>query len=142
MTTAYERLRNMPNMTLLQMLIFGEARGEPIDGMVAVAWVARNRVENPSWWGDTWKNVILKPKQFSCFNENDPNFSRLFDMYAVRFSDPMARLCRWIAGGVIYNWIPNNIGEANHYCHVDILPGWAEGQEPVKIIGHHKFYCL
>jgi hypothetical protein len=31
--------------------IWGEARGEPLDGKVAVGWVIRNRAANPGGWG-------------------------------------------------------------------------------------------
>ncbi|MGH3756111.1 MAG: cell wall hydrolase, partial [Pseudonocardiaceae bacterium] len=53
--------------------LYGEARGEPFDGLVAVAWVIRNRAESPRWWGRDVKGVCLHPLQFSCWNETDPN---------------------------------------------------------------------
>lgn len=38
-----------------------------------VAWVIRNRVESLRY-PDTYKNVVLDPKQFSGFNPTDPNY--------------------------------------------------------------------
>lgn len=40
--------------------------------MRLVAWVVRNRVENTYRGHDTYKGVVLDPKQFSAFNEGNP----------------------------------------------------------------------
>ena len=64
-------------LILLAMLIWGEARGENAEGKLAVGWVVRNRTALQPRFGIGWKGVILKPWQFSCFNENDPNRVKL-----------------------------------------------------------------
>lgn len=61
------------DIDILARTIYGEARGEPWEGKIAVAWVVRNRAERGGWWGDTIREVCLKPWQFSCWNETDPN---------------------------------------------------------------------
>lgn len=58
---------------LLALVVWREARGEPVPGKLAVAWSIRNRVQHPSWWGQDWVTVILKPWQYSSFNPTDPN---------------------------------------------------------------------
>jgi hypothetical protein len=57
--------------------IWGEARGEGCLGMEAVAYVIRNRVRNPRWWGKDYSSVCLAHSQFSCWNQNDPNLPKL-----------------------------------------------------------------
>ena len=136
-------LELLSDVSIVQCTIYGEARGESMDGMAGVAWVIRNRVSHPTWWGYDYQSVCLKPKQFSCFNQGDPNRENIVNGYKTcRFKDPIWRLCRIIAHGVIYNWIYDLVYGANHYCHVDLSPGWSKGREPVRVIGNHKFYLI
>ena len=132
---------HIPELDLLECLIWGEARGESLDGRSAVAWVVRNRLVDPRW-PNTWQSVILQPKQFSCFNPGDPNLDKMVVRYRLRRVDMVWKSCRLIAFGVMHDWIPDNSRGANHYCHVDIVPRWAEGVEPIIRIGYHKFYRL
>lgn len=60
-------------LNLLALCIWRESRGEVVAAQRAVAWSIRNRVENPTWWGNDWVSVILKNYQYSSFNHNDPN---------------------------------------------------------------------
>lgn len=62
---------------LLAMCIFGEARGDIAEAKVGVGCVVRNRVGLQGRYGHGFPGVILKPYQFSSFNDNDPNHSKL-----------------------------------------------------------------
>ena len=138
-----ESLNAINNTGLLQCLIWGEARGESIEGKVGVAWVVKNRVEVKPRIHRDWKEVILKRKQFSCFNDGDPNLDKILEQYVpLRVLDPVWRLCRFLAHGVIYNWVEDNTKGANHYCVIGTDPYWAEGVEPVAVIDSHEFYLL
>lgn len=55
--------------------VYGEARNQPFEGQVAVAFVIRNRATwlPAAWWGHTIAGVCRKPFQFSCHNAGDPN---------------------------------------------------------------------
>ena len=64
---------NLSDLTLLELCVWREAQNQGHEGMRAVAWSIRNRVEHPCWWGKTWSEVILKPWQYSSFNLADPN---------------------------------------------------------------------
>jgi len=69
--------KNMSDLSLLELCVWREARGEPVDGQRGVAHVVRNRVYSGTrWWGDDWRSVILHPWQFSSFNPSDPNSKR------------------------------------------------------------------
>ena len=57
--------------------IWAEARGEPLEGQIAVANVILNRARQGGWWGDDVAGVCCKSKQFSCWNEGDPNRARM-----------------------------------------------------------------
>ena len=55
---------------VLTMLCWGEARGEPTRGKLAVLHVVRNRAMKRD---TSMKVEALRKWQFSCFNDNDPN---------------------------------------------------------------------
>jgi N-acetylmuramoyl-L-alanine amidase len=63
---------------LLGVCIWGESRGQSFETKFGVASVVRNRVISGRY-GDGYTGVILKPKQFSCFNADDPNESKLLN---------------------------------------------------------------
>ena len=61
------------------MCIWGEARGSSIEAQRAVGFVVRNRVERRQQrFGMGWREVILKPYQFSTFNRENGALERLF----------------------------------------------------------------
>ena len=38
------------DIKIMAKTMWGEARGESEEGKIGVAWVIRNRAENPCWW--------------------------------------------------------------------------------------------
>ena len=65
------------DMWIFAKTIWAEARGEPLEGQIAVANVILNRARQGGWWGDDIAEVCCKPKQFSCWNGGDPNRARM-----------------------------------------------------------------
>lgn len=128
----------------LARTIFGEARGEPVAGMEAVANVVQNRVKIAQkkgryWWGNNIIGVCQKPYQFSCWNKNDPSYKRLLE---VTDKNIHFATCLRIARRAVINALPDRTNGATHY-HADyIMPYWAKGEQPVKMIGAHIFYKL
>src|SRR4051812_40650998 len=53
----------------LGLVIWREARGEPIDSRAAVAHVVMTRVARPGWWGSNVVEVITKKWQFSSMTD-------------------------------------------------------------------------
>ena len=73
-------LLNMSDDELLARLIWGEARNQSTDGMVAVACVVINRLADyRKRFGSTLYGVITRKWAFSCFNDKDPNLPKLID---------------------------------------------------------------
>jgi hypothetical protein len=69
--------KDLSDLSLLELCVWREARGEGFDGKRGVAHVIRNRVYSGTrWWGSDWHSVILHPYQFSSFNHSDPNSNR------------------------------------------------------------------
>ena len=61
------------------MCVWGEARGSLAEAQRAVGFVVRNRVlaDRPQF-GSGWREVLLKPMQFSAFNAGSAYREQLF----------------------------------------------------------------
>jgi len=122
---------------ILAKTIWGEARGEPLAGKVAVANVIINRADKGGWWGSTIEDVCLKDQQFSCWNEFDPNFKKL---RVINKKDPAFRDCLMIAEMADKNLLNDVTDGATHYHAIGADPWWSRDQTPVATIGNHAFY--
>lgn len=123
--------------------LFGEARNEPFLAQVAVAWVIRNRAERPSWWGRGVQGVCLKEKQFSCWNNSDPNRERITT--ATQDEEKFRRSLAIVAL-VLHGDLEDPTDGSTHY-YTTARPPWANQWPPVwakalkftKVIGAHQF---
>jgi spore germination cell wall hydrolase CwlJ-like protein len=132
----YKQFTRAADIDLLARTIFGEARGETIEGRIAVANVVMNRVTDPRW-PDTVRGVVLQPKQFSTWNENDHNRDLIL---AVTDENPVFRECLEIAQAAVDGRLDDMTGGANHYFADWIdLPSWARRMASTVTIGAHRF---
>jgi spore germination cell wall hydrolase CwlJ-like protein len=134
-------LREHGRLNLLTALLWGEARGEPIEGKLAVAWVVRNRVLDRRW-PDNYEDVILQPWQFSCFLPGDPNRHSVLNalMASGNWGDAAWKECRYAAMGIISNWVRDMTKGANHYNTLGCDPKWDDRMVKTVVIGHHEFF--
>ena len=130
-------------LNLLTALILADAEGEPLEGKVAVAWVVRNRIADKRW-PSTCAGVILQDKQFSCLNDGNarrPVFmGALLPSQGGNFRDPIWRECRFVAHGVLHDWLRDPTGGANHYNTLDCDPSYEKKMTLTKVIGNHEFF--
>ena len=141
----------------LTCTLYGEARGEPQRGLVAVVNVIQNRVDTdlghdqkPDWWGESVPGVCLKPGQFSCWWEPGGNRDAVYSLAEQLLLTPLVTLhprierCRWVAKFALDRVFTDLTFGANHYCTTAIAPqtAWARGRTPTIIIGAHSFYKL
>lgn len=121
----------------LAKTIYGEARGEGLKGMQAVANVVMNRVNAGSWYGASVKDVVLKKWQFSCWNDGDPNKKVIENMTPAQLeaSGALAIARKAIAGD-----LADITGGATHYHNKHIKPSWALSMKRTATIGNHIFY--
>lgn len=120
---------------------WGEARGEGATGMQAVINVIMNRVKAGSWYGATPKEVCLKKSQFSCWNKNDPNYSKLL---TVNDSDENFAKAKALAVLAYNGQLPDITNGATNYLALKSLstvPSWVDDMEEVASIGNHTFYA-
>lgn len=73
-SSTYEISEN--EICLLATLAMAEAEAEPIEGRRLVIDSVLNRIDNPAFSGDTVKDIIYAPNQYSCIN--DGRFARCY----------------------------------------------------------------
>lgn len=129
----------------MAVTVYGEARGEPLEGQVAVAYVIRNRAATRK---QTISEVVHAPFQFSCWNPYDPN-RQLIERILRDWDNSFARLrilrqCWWITIGVLCGFLRDYSSGATHYVtkrlfHSDMCPDWAQKLDIKACVGEHIF---
>lgn len=131
----------------LATMIYGEARGEPTQGQIAVAYTAMNRAHSK-----TVCDVVLAPYQYSVFNGNsklkqvaisldlEPNFRNDQDQHSWK-------LALEIAKKVLNRGVPDPTQGATHYLAPRLMassgyryPRWSRQYTLVVVIDNHRFY--
>lgn len=123
--------------------VWGEARGEPVEGQVAVSWVIRNRAENPSWWGKTPADVCFHKWQFSCWNATGDQ-SQACRLEALKPDDSAYERIALVVKSVFVGLYPDPTHGATHYKVKGTPAQWDKSCAdiaPVEI-GHHQFFNL
>ena len=123
----------------LARTLWGEARGEGIAGMEAVAAVAMNRMRDQRRWPNDITGVVRQPRQFSAWNVGDPNRTR---MLLVDSRDPQFRQAMEIATRAYDGQLEDPTKGSNHYHTHSVNPVWSRGKKPVVKIGNHRFFKL
>jgi N-acetylmuramoyl-L-alanine amidase len=130
---------------ILAKTLYGEARGEGLIGLEAVANTIMNRVKvakekgGKFWWGGDVISVCTKPYQFSCWNKKDPNREKLEKLNS---KDKIFAACLRIARKAVAGILKDNTEGSTHYHTKAIEPFWAKNQIPDAEIGEHLFYKL
>lgn len=118
----------------LATTMWGEARNQGSDGMRAVGHVIKNRSEDGRW-GSSVEEAAFAHRQFSVWNEGDPNRVRILQPSGNEWL--MAQhIAREILTG---RSIDPTAGRLFYHTH-SIDPYWASyGVNPIRI-GSHIFY--
>lgn len=132
------------DLDIFARTVFGEARGEyryngPAS-LIAVANVIMNRLKRSEKYGKTITEVCLKPRQFSCWNQSDPNRS-LIQQEDLE-TDPLFNICMVVVKKVIGGVWPDLTRGSDHYHASSCLPYWARSGKVKLHLGRHIFYKL
>lgn len=120
---------NDTDEVLLARLLYGEARGAPREVKYAIANVVLNRAERPCWWGRNVREVILAPRQFSCFNIDDVNRHKLLD--PTRYEQPEVwQECYNVAREALSQRHDTTRGATHYFDSSITTPRWARNQQP------------
>lgn len=125
------------DLEVLSRTVFGEARGEGMEGKTAVAATVINRWKSGRWFGaDTIAGTCLKKWQYSCWLLDDPNRAKLLN---ASLDDRIFRDCVEAALRALAGSDPTH-GCCHYYRRGTRMPEWAEGREPYREIGAHLFF--
>lgn len=123
---------------IVAQTILAEARGDGRAGMYAVAACIKVRAEKRKL---THAQVCLQPKQFSCWNANDPNRRKMHSFLSL----PQAEYALMLANNMD-KVNTKFIGGADHYMTVKLWKTgrvkWARGHKPVAFAGCHAFFKI
>lgn len=132
------------------LTIWGEARGESIEGQVGVGHVIMNRVRHWDIKENNVKDIVLAPKQFSCWNSNDPNYEKLLhlakDLELKEMTDDLLlRQTIYLANGIVKNILFDNTNGNLNYMTNNLYfsskrPSWASTPKKMLVIGNHTFF--
>lgn len=129
----------------LAATIWGEARGETYDGMRAVGYVVANRIKYNFRTDGTVEGTVKWPKQFSCWNENDPNYNKLTPQYLnneLQGNEAYQwETAKIIAMEIMENGTVNDNTKSSIFYHAHyVSPNWASNDNKSVVIGQHIFY--
>jgi spore germination cell wall hydrolase CwlJ-like protein len=118
-------LYQQKELTLLTMCLWGEARGSSGEAQRAVGFVVRNRVERRQpRFGMGWREVILKPYQFSVFNRENGAPERLF--HPLENDSEQAWKSCYASALIAYEELYKDpTGKALFYYSCRTAPAWA-----------------
>jgi len=126
-------------LDIMARTLWGEARNTGITGMKHVASVILNRAKHPRWWGHDVASVCLKPYQFSCWNSDDPNLSKLSVVTVAnrQFSDARYLAAQALAGNLV-----DETGGADSYYALSMPspPSWIARATHTMSDGFHSFW--
>uniref|UniRef100_A0A6M3J8R3 Putative cell wall hydrolase n=1 Tax=viral metagenome TaxID=1070528 RepID=A0A6M3J8R3_9ZZZZ len=143
----------LTDLQALLLTMWGEARGEPVEGRIAVGCVVRNRMRKS---GRGAKSICLAKSQFSCWWTwgGQSNYTAVMDwawklgLGGVEPAGTVLDECAWLAQGLLGNRLRDRVKGATHYYSpaamvpLGSVPGWAKGKTPVAEVGGHLFFRL
>lgn len=108
----------------LASVIWHEARGEKLEGQIAVAETVSSRISNPKY-PKTICTVAFQPHQFS-------------KLKVIKYDDNTFL----VANRFLSGYYRPVVGEPTHYHAVWITPVWAKSRNMTRLarVGNHIFY--
>ncbi len=143
----YQPVYDLAAEKCLATMVYGEARGEPEQGMVAVAYTAVNRAAKK-----TVCNVVLAPKQYSIFNNNPVLKAAAMSLDVDPHQKNVIEEAAWeqsvkVAQAVLRKEVPDPTFGSTHYLAPALMkikgykfPKWSREYKLVAVINSHKFY--
>ena len=120
----------------LAQAVYFEARSEPFEGQVAVAYVILNRVKDRRYPDNICAVVFQNEKRrhqcqfsFACDGLSD----NPYEMVAWN-------IARRVAGGTLKNAASDVTARSTHYHAKYVQPRWAKYLQPTIQVGSHIFY--
>ena len=132
----------MTDLEALTLTLWGEARGEPIEGKLAVAAVIRNRVLRGAPVA-TYVSICTAKAQFSAWTEEVAQMKQAAADFESGHLSASLELCEEIARATIAGLLLDPTDGDLNYITRDLYdhttPVWAKGK-PIKQFGNQVFF--
>ncbi|MCL6549179.1 MAG: cell wall hydrolase, partial [Alicyclobacillus sp.] len=112
------------DLNLMAHVVYGEARGEPFEGQVAVAAVILNRLHDPKF-PKSIPAIVYQPGAFDCVNDGQINLQ------------PNREAMQAVIDAV-NGWDPTH-GALYYFNPAKTSNAWMWAQPELVMIGHHIF---
>jgi spore germination cell wall hydrolase CwlJ-like protein len=127
-------LDRWPALTLLAGLVWSEARNQPAEAQLAVAFTPINRVQAHQSWPGKLVDVILEPKQFTGITDNRMAAPLTHDSADAWFNAFRA------ASAAFFGLLPQPFKlPVTHFYSIDVSPEWAPKLTALGQIGQMRF---
>ncbi|MBL4802737.1 MAG: cell wall hydrolase [Emcibacter sp.] len=120
----------------LAQAVYFEARSEPFEGQVAVAYVILNRVKDRRYPNNICAVVFQNEQRrhhcqfsFACDGLSDNPYEKI-----------AWNVARRVAGGTLRNASSDVTARSTHYHATYVTPRWAKYLQPTIQVGSHIFY--
>lgn len=121
------------DQSLVARTIYFESRSDGPRGMLAVAFVIRNRL-HAGTFGASVRDVIHSPAQFTVWNRGGAARRG-----TVPANDPHYRMALTAARLALMGAVKDPSRGALHYHERSIRPAWSRGMRVVARVGSHVF---
>jgi spore germination cell wall hydrolase CwlJ-like protein len=137
----------MTDLEALSLVIYGESRGEVIEGKLGVAAAIRNRVLEEYRGAKSYLEVCTAHAQFSAWTEEAASMADAkarMESSSRHIDDPTLDLCQQIAAATIAGTLPDCTKGATHYITTELYhrapPSWARNATPLCTLGNQTFF--
>jgi len=119
--------------------IYHEARGEGIRGMVTIALITINRVEDSNY-PNTIKGVVTQPNQFTWYNRKKIKSIKKNNDYHMCLAVSKMSISLWKSKKIEKIIRQTGLNEVLWYHNIKEKPRWAKHKDEIAQIGKHQFY--
>lgn len=129
---------NLHRIWMMAITAWREARSETEEGIIAVMFTMKERVQNKvKWEGGNYVEVVTKSYQYSSISDPHDKQLILFPQEGDSRFHKMLELADKVIAGAIPNPVP---GADSYFADWISAPKWATQDKFIKKIGHHLFY--
>lgn len=128
------------DIDVLARTVYGEARGQPLQGQVQVAYtiikrasvaldhVQKHGTPHPLFGDGSLTSACKAPLQYDCWMASDPNYA---EVNSVTLGSPAFQLAMYAALGAVCRMQSNTFPLSTHYYNPQIVktpPVWVTGK--------------
>lgn len=141
MTKIKNIMHTWSELELLTGVIYGEARGESLDGQILVGLTVMERARHPGFWnwGRNPREVMLVKNQFECMDITKSQYPKI--VHAKENNTAQWRKIKHLAACIYMGLFDDYVMiKPTHYHSYAVKPKWAKQFKFILQEGKHLFY--